>query len=149
MPEPSGPPRLLKQNDALLRFLNPLQWDRHTVFVSPAAFEDQYNDLSLFVARIKCARSVLEYFGSMRGIKKKFFGGRAANASAQEMWSAGFGVATISYRDLLAIGLHVVPVDVIHQYDRKGHLNVFQGQEWSVHLAARARALGHAEIFQV
>jgi hypothetical protein len=136
----------LKDGDVLLRLLKPNQWNLDSLAVAPEAFLDQHEDLSFFVARLKPARDVLKYFGSMGGIKRAYFG-NTTRRSAEEMWAKGFGVAAIRHEDVVALGLRFRRYADGFEVQKHGHVEVVHGKVERVELSYRAKPLTEREIF--
>lgn len=140
--------RTLRQGDTLLRKLNPGTWNVTTSEVLPEAFEDQHENLSLFVARFKTARDVLRHFEKFGSLRAHYFGDRE-HRTADEMWQVGFGVGLIPYEDITALGLSFIKYEDGFEIEEDGHVDVISGQEFMLELSAKARALSKAEVFPI
>jgi hypothetical protein len=140
--------RMLRQGDKLLRKLNPGTWNSTTSAVFPEAFEDQHENLSLFVARIKTPSDVLRHFEKFGSLRAHYFGNRE-HRTADEMWRIGFGVGVLSYEDITALGLTFKPYEDGFEIEEGGHVDVVSGQEFMLELSEKARALSKADVFPI
>src|SRR5262245_57206611 len=103
--------RILEPDDLLYRKVQPGQWD--TEGLHPAAFQDRHKDLSLFVARVRRPAEVLAMFARFPAVMRACATGRRAPTPA-EMYEAGYRIAVIPYRVLVAYGFQV-------EVDADGH----------------------------
>jgi len=138
----------LRPDDTLLRLLKPKQWDRDSFVISPEAFQDEHQNLSFYVARLKSARRVLKQFAGYSGLRRAYFG-NSAKRSAREMWNRGFGIGTIQCQEIMALNLQFVTGTDGFQIGKDGHVDVAGGQKAFVDLASIARALMESDIFPV
>jgi len=139
---------MLRPDDTLLRLLKPKQWDRDCLVISPEAFQDEHQNLSFYVARLKSARGVLRQFAGYSGLRRAYFG-NDAKRSDRQMWDRGFGIGAIQCQEIVALGLQFVTRNDGFQIGKDGHVEVAGGQKAFVDLAMIARALTEAEVFPV
>src|SRR5437868_5264271 len=146
MPKPS-PDRMLRQGDRLLRKLNPRTWNPDTRAVSPEAFEDQHDDLSLFVARMMAPRDVLGFFARFKGLRKAHFGDDKAR-TPEDLWRVGFGVGVVTYESIKQLGLEFKKYQGGHEIEKTGHAEIINGKNWSLEISTVAVALSEDEVFR-
>ncbi len=134
--------RALQPEDILYRRAMPDHCDDWGLL--PAAFEDRYEDLSFYLARVKSAAEVLEYFAGFAAVKRQCGTGKRKPTPA-EMYDAGYRIAEIRFASILAHGFAVKRDEEGNEFDRKGHVDVIQGQELAATWASQARILSREE----
>jgi hypothetical protein len=140
------PERMLRQGDRLLRKLNAGTWNPGTLDVFPNAFRDNYDDLSLFVERIKSPREVLKFFAGFPRFRRAIFG-NIDPRTPEELWHEGIGIGVITFDAIRALGLEFKVYPDRSQIDEKGHVEVIGGKRLMLDLSTSAVALSFAEVF--
>ncbi len=137
--------RLLQDGDNLYRKLNPSTWDPITLRVYPAAFRDQHDDLSFYVARFMRPQDVLGLFTKFPRLRKEHFGDTSPR-TPQDLWDKGFGIAIISVQSIPKLG---VKFKSSHGYEisKQGHVDVERGKEYDMDISLAAVALTYSEVF--
>ena len=137
---------MLRLGDRLLRKLNHTSWDPKSREVFPAAFEDKYADLSVFVERLKHPREVLVFFAGIEPLRKANFGSGAPR-TPEELWDKGIGIGVITYDAVVEIGGKFKLYDKRYHIDTKGHVDVINGKRFKLELSMAAVAMTQYEIF--
>src|SRR5947209_5888374 len=107
--------RTLRPEDVLYRRVMPEHWDDERLL--PAAFEDRYENLSFFTARVKSPAEVLDYFAGFAPVKRRCGTGKRKPTPA-EMYDAGYRIAEISFASILANGFAARADENGNQLDR-------------------------------
>jgi len=138
---------MLRPGDKLFRKLNPDDWNPGSFEIKPEAFQDNHDDLSLYVARFVTPRQLLGKFAKMKGLREFLFHDRNSPRTPEELWEKGLGIGVISYDAIIALGLCFVKDSKGLEIDKEGHVDVEQGSEWMLELSGLARALAVNEVF--
>jgi hypothetical protein len=144
MPDPPSE-QMLRQGDRLLRKLNPRTWNPNTGEVFPEAFEDQHDDLSLFVERMKTPRDVLGFFARFKGLRKAHFGDDQAR-TPEDLWRVGFGIGVVTYESIKQLRLEFKRYRGGLEIEKTGHVEILNGKNWSLELSVLAVALSEQEV---
>jgi hypothetical protein len=134
-------PRSIVPDDWLYRIVR--EFDNHvdssTGIVHPAAFEDRYEKLSLYVAR---ASSPIAIYTKFAGFKKpKQLCGTTENPSPKQMHDVGYRITRIKADIILSNGFCFEVDQEGNEFDINGHSNVLQGQDGSIIWAKNASTL--------
>jgi hypothetical protein len=142
----TAPNRLtgLQPSDRLYRILRPESWDRASLLVHDLAFRDKYTKLSLFVAGLATPYRCLEFFCRFPLAKRL---GNGQPATPRLVYDHGIGIGVLNASVILDLGLRLDPLSDGTVIRSDGHIDVIDGQEYAVELAAATRALSEAEIF--
>ena len=130
--------RTLQPEDILYRRVMPEHWDAEGLL--PAAFEDRYENLSFFAARVKSPAEVLSYFAGFAPVKRRCGTGKRKPTPA-EMYDAVYRIAVIPFATILANGFAAKADAHGNQVSQSGHVDIVRGQELAATWASEARIL--------
>src|SRR5689334_16851832 len=119
------PDRLARPDDLLYRMEKPKQWDEEGIL--PAAFQDPYDDLSLYLRRVKTPLALLAGFSSVSWVKALCRSKRSVTPA--QMYDSEFRVAAIWLREFTLEGYQIKLDNEGNHYDEEGHLEIVNGQQ--------------------
>lgn len=144
-------PRKLAPDDVLYRRLDAIEghWDAANGECYYPAFADEdknppYSAMSVFAA--KEFESPSAFLESQRKNICRMCKVPDTGQRAEELYELGFGVAAITVKDALDLGLQFKDYDG-GDYNPKGHADIIDGQSQALAFALRAKVLSEKDLF--
>ena len=138
----SGERRRLHAGDLLYRKVNPGEYEGEVI--DPTAFIGKYPRQSFYLARVASPAAALASFARFAGVRQQCGTGDRA-PTVDEMYAAGYRVATVAYQAFIDLGYQADPDEGGNEFAPNGHVNIIDAKSRATPLSRIARLLSREE----